>query len=104
VLFVGAAAGLAVLISLVGGLVSTMRFYQLDLPSQAATATLSQSTLLLVGMNVLTAPFVLGLATAGLSVLLRKLATVPGDAHWYARAVGLSGLVLTSLAGVFTTW
>lgn len=104
-LFVGAGAGLAVLISLVGGLVSTMRFYQLDLPSQAATATLSQSTLLLVGMNVLTAPFVLGLATAGLSVLLRKLATVPADAHsWYARAGGLLGLALTSLAGVFATW
>lgn len=56
-------------------------------------------------MNVLTAPFVLGLATAGLSVLFRKLVTVRADAHsWYERVGVLLGLVLTALAGVFGTW
>ena len=73
VLVIGAAASLAVFFSLIGALLSWARFYALDLPSDAASATLSQSTLLLRGVTALAAPFIAGLAAAGLSILLRRV-------------------------------
>ena len=77
VLFVGAAAGLTILVSLIGTLVSWARFYAVDLPSHAASATLAQSTLLLRGANALAGPIVAGLAAAGLTLLLRWLVSLP---------------------------
>lgn len=107
VLIVGAAAGLAVLVSGIGAVVSWGRFYSLDLPSHAASATLSQSTLLLTGVNATAGAFLAGLGTVGLSILLRKLLLDPQvRQRWKSRwkppvACGLCALALTLISAVF---
>jgi hypothetical protein len=95
VLFVGAAAGLTILVSLIGTLVSWARFYALDLPSHAASATPAQSTLLLRGANALAGPIVAGLAAAGISLLLRWLVSTPRR-----RGVAAAGSVFVLLLAV----
>lgn len=105
VLVVGAAAGSAFIFSLVGAAVNWGRFYTLGLPRSAASATLSQSTLLLSGLNALAVPILAGLATAGVSLLLRIVAVSqspdrPTWRSWYAISVGVWVLFLV-FAGVF---
>src|SRR5262245_27454643 len=68
----GAAAGLVVLVTLLGSLANWARFDTLDLPNNAAIATLSQTTLLLTGATALALPAAFGLLAAGASVMLRR--------------------------------
>jgi len=106
VLFIGAAAGLAVFFSLIGALVSWGRFYALDLPSDAASASLSQSTLLLRGVNALVGPLLAGLAAVVLSLLLRRsIQAREAVARWASRPAYVTAavacvLLLTLLAAL----
>jgi len=70
--FVGAAAGLTVLITLLGGLASWARFDTLDLAQNAAIASVSQTTQLIAGVTALALPVGVGLFAAGLSLLVRR--------------------------------
>ncbi len=104
VLFVGAAAGLTILVSLIGTLVSWARFYALDLPSHAASATLAQSTLLLRGANALAGPIAAGLAAAGLSLLLRWLVSAPRRRGVTAAATVFVLLLAVAATAVLAPW
>jgi hypothetical protein len=104
VLFVGAAAGLAILVSLIGTLVSWARFWALDLPGHAASATLSQSTLLLRGANALAGPIAAGLAAAGITLLLRWLASRPQRLSLIAVGAVVALLLIVSAAAILAPW
>src|SRR5512133_2190878 len=67
----GAAAGLVVLMTLLGALGSFWRYKTLDLPN-APVAALSQTTLLIEGANELALPIGVGLLAAGASLLVRR--------------------------------
>src|SRR5881396_978984 len=70
----GATAGLVVLMTLLGALASWQRLKTLGLPNNAALATLSQTTLLVAGINALALPIGIGLATAAVTILAYRLA------------------------------
>jgi hypothetical protein len=69
---VGAAASLAVLMTLLGSLANWARFDTLDLPNNAAIATLSQTTNLVTGAAALAWPAAVGLLTAAACVVVRR--------------------------------
>lgn len=96
----GAAAGLVVLMTLLGGVASWARYKTLDLPNNAAIATLSQTTLLIAGVNELALPIGIGLLTAIATLIVRRyLRVVP------VPAVGLYVvLVLYATALVWIFW
>jgi hypothetical protein len=96
----GAAAGLVVLMTLLGGVASWARYKTLDLPNNAAIATLSQTTLLIAGVNELALPIGVGLLTAIATLLVRRYVRVVSIA-----AIGLYlVLVLCATAIVWIFW
>lgn len=104
VLFFGAAAGLTILVSLIGTMVSWARFWALDLPSHAASAALSQSTLLLRGANALAGPIAAGLAAAGITLLLRWLASPPRRLNLIAVGAVVALLLIVAAAAILAPW
>jgi hypothetical protein len=70
----GATAGLVVLMTLLGALASWQRLKTLGLPNNAALATLSQTTLLVAGINALALPIGIGLLTVAMTILMYRVA------------------------------
>jgi len=103
----GAAAGLVVLMTLLGALGSWWRYKTLDLPNDAPIAALSQTTLLIEGVNELAPGILAGFVAAGLSLLIRRyIRRVPRwlPTLWIALVLGASAAawaIWTIDAGVY---
>jgi hypothetical protein len=103
----GAAAGLVVLMTLLGALGNWWRYKTLDLPNNAPIAALSQTTLLIEGVNELAPGILTGFVAAGLSLLIRPyVRRVPRwlPALWVAFVLGASAAawaIWTIDAGIY---